>query len=122
MKYLVFIVVFMMLARPVLPVLEYVLNYNYITTVLCENKAKPQMHCNGKCHLMKELAKASETEKPVSEKKASTLYPEVLFSAPIVVYTFKNQPLAFKAKTRFNYNNYYSSIVQSSVFRPPVSA
>ncbi len=49
-----------MLVKPVLPVVEYMVNYDYISKVLCENKAKPKLKCNGKCHLMKELAKASE--------------------------------------------------------------
>ena len=61
-----------MLVKPVLPVLEYVVNYEYVSKVLCINKDKPKMHCNGKCHLMKELAKASDAEKPFSSDKKST--------------------------------------------------
>lgn len=58
-----------MLFKPVFPVVEYALNYDYVVNVLCENKAKPELGCNGKCHLMKELAKASDTEKPTSQDK-----------------------------------------------------
>ena len=54
-----------------MPVVEYIVNYDYISKVLCVNKAKPQMHCNGKCHLMKKLAAASENEKPASSDKKS---------------------------------------------------
>lgn len=43
--------------RPAIPFLEYWLNYDYIVNELCENKDKPQIHCDGKCHLNKELAK-----------------------------------------------------------------
>jgi hypothetical protein len=39
------------------------LNRNYISKNLCENRAKPKLHCNGKCHLMKELKKEDKTEK-----------------------------------------------------------
>ena len=50
--------------RPVLPYLEYALNKDYISKVLCINKEKPKMKCNGKCHLEKQLKKAVEEEKP----------------------------------------------------------
>ena len=58
-----------MLVKPSFPIIDYVVNYEYISKELCENKAKPELHCNGKCHLMKELAKASEAEKPISSDK-----------------------------------------------------
>jgi hypothetical protein len=45
-----------------LPYIDYYANYNYISKVLCENKNKPQMHCNGKCHLKKTIEKASKEE------------------------------------------------------------
>lgn len=60
MKKLLIIVALVMLAKPILPVADYIINYDYISKVLCENKAKPELKCNGKCQLMKELAKASE--------------------------------------------------------------
>jgi hypothetical protein len=41
---------------------NYYLNYTYISTTLCENKDKPQMHCNGKCHLQKTIEKNQETK------------------------------------------------------------
>ena len=68
-----------MLLKPILPVVEYVVNYEYISKVLCVNKDKPMLHCNGKCQLMKELAKASENEKPISDKKIAAQEFEVLF-------------------------------------------
>ncbi|HHH54434.1 MAG TPA: hypothetical protein ENK91_12305 [Bacteroidetes bacterium] len=33
----------------------------YYAEVLCENKDKPMMHCNGKCHLKKEIKEAERT-------------------------------------------------------------
>ena len=49
------------LCRPVLPLLSYVINYDYIVKELCINKDKINTECNGKCHLKKELAEASGT-------------------------------------------------------------
>lgn len=45
-----------------LVVLDYQVHKERITQLFCVNKARPQLHCNGKCHLAKQLRKAAETE------------------------------------------------------------
>jgi hypothetical protein len=45
--------------KPLFPLVDYALNKEYISKNLCENRNKPKMNCNGKCHLMKQLKKAS---------------------------------------------------------------
>ncbi len=40
--------------------LYYRLHTAAITQEFCINKNKPQMHCNGQCHLAKELKKATQ--------------------------------------------------------------
>lgn len=42
----------------------------------CENKAKPKMHCDGKCHLNKELKKENDNQSPANNAKEKF---EVLF-------------------------------------------
>jgi len=39
------------------------LNQNYIISELCVNRDKPQLHCNGKCYLMRKLKQAEQKEK-----------------------------------------------------------
>lgn len=39
------------------------LNQNYIAENLCENRDKPEKHCNGKCYLSKKIKQAEEKEK-----------------------------------------------------------
>jgi hypothetical protein len=90
-KNFIFIIVLSLFLKPIFPVIEYAVNYEYISKVLCVNKAKPMMHCNGKCHLMKELAKASETEKPISSDKKTTVQ---------VFNLFQFQNLAFLPKKK----------------------
>ena len=121
MKKILFLLALFMLLKPVLPVIDYVVNYEYITKVLCVNKAKPKLQCNGKCHLMKELAKASESEKPISSnKKIVTQELEVLFFEEIK--SFKITSLYFEEKQKIisNYSNSYSYLNSVSVFRPPI--
>lgn len=73
-QYLVLFVGFIMLVKPFWPVAEYIVNYDYIKNVLCENLDKPMMNCDGKCYLAKQLAKESQQdqENPFGEKKTKT--------------------------------------------------
>jgi hypothetical protein len=41
----------------------YQCNKESITNKYCENKSKPQLHCNGKCHLKKQLSKVDGLSK-----------------------------------------------------------
>jgi hypothetical protein len=109
-----------MLLKPIFPVIEYVVNYDYISKVLCENKDKPQMHCNGKCHLMKEMAKESESEKPIlPDKKSGVFENEVLFFQ--VIQPFETIQVGYLSviKTNARYSNLYCYMNTHSVFHPP---
>jgi len=110
-----------MLLKPVLPVVDYVVNYEYITKVLCVNKAKPKLQCNGKCHLMKELAKTSESQTPISSnKKIATQELEVLFFEEIKSFKITSLYFEEKQKTISIYSNSYFYLNSVSVFRPPI--
>ncbi len=67
------------------PVLDYVANYDYIVNTLCENKDKPEMECNGKCHLNKELAKeaGADDKNPLNSKTSKTEIPQIIISENI---------------------------------------
>jgi len=73
-QYVILFVGFIMLVKPLWPVAEYVMNYDYIKNVLCENLDKPMLNCDGKCYLAKQLAKESkeDQENPFGEKKSNT--------------------------------------------------
>ncbi len=43
--------------RPLMPVVEYGMRYEYIKKVLCINKEVPNSGCNGTCYLKAQLAK-----------------------------------------------------------------
>ncbi len=47
------------MVRPLVPLIEYYANYEYIAAVLCENRDKPYLECNGKCYLEKQLKKVN---------------------------------------------------------------
>ena len=108
-----------MVFKSLLPVVEYVVNYEYISKVLCVNKAKPELKCNGKCHLMKQLAKASEDEKPISDKKIVVREVEVLFFQEIKELAFSKTFVKQKSAVNSAYRNLYTYINYSTVFHPP---
>ncbi|PWL37365.1 hypothetical protein DKG77_16485 [Flagellimonas aquimarina] len=69
------------LAKPLYPIAEYIVNYNYIVNNLCENRDKPALNCDGKCYLSKLLAKESKEseENPFGEKQSQTEVQHIFF-------------------------------------------
>jgi hypothetical protein len=121
LKKILILLAIVVLLKPVFPVVEYLVNYDYVSKVLCVNKDKPMMHCNGKCHLMKELAKAAESEKPLSSDKKSggkqeteTLYCQS--PLPLLSFRLRNDSAR---KSLDYYLNLYTLLSGSSVFHPP---
>ena len=60
--FLVALMLLQILGQEVL-VVDYQLNKARITELYCVNKARPQLHCNGKCHLAQQLRKADGADK-----------------------------------------------------------
>ena len=50
--------------KPIWPYVEYFSNQDYIASVLCENKDKPWVSCNGKCYLTKQIKKVTDLPEP----------------------------------------------------------
>lgn len=104
-----------------LPYIEYAVNYNYISEVLCINKDVPESTCHGKCHLNKKIAETVKAQIP-EEKNEGT--PTVLtardFSPAILnVYSlFISAPFVELGKFRLSDFLYQKEIYQS-IFRPP---
>ncbi len=120
MKKIVFITLIALILKPILPVVDYIVNYEYISKVLCENKDKPKLKCNGKCHLMKELAKAADAENPKSsDKKQNTPIQEVLFFKEIKSFSIVSFSFSTESKINSSYLELYSYLNTNSVFHPP---
>ncbi|HJS00541.1 MAG TPA: hypothetical protein VJ780_06370 [Flavobacterium sp.] len=117
-----FILVLFILVKPVIPVLDYIVNYEYIATELCENVSKPELKCNGKCHLAKELAKASESEKPISSNKKNVSHTkaEVLFCNEIEKANILFDFYFLEKRKAVFYQDLYKSVAFYSIFHPPI--
>jgi hypothetical protein len=95
------------------------LNREYIAKVLCENRDKPQMHCNGKCYLAKRLKQQQEKQdKETSEKVQNT--PVIQLFAPAVFAYIFEAPVFIQSKKKafFHQLSLYSAPA-TSLLRPP---
>ncbi|MES2447658.1 MAG: hypothetical protein V4546_10790 [Bacteroidota bacterium] len=68
----------------------YSLNKEYISTVLCTNKDKPHLHCDGKCFLdikLKELEQKNKQHQDTLKRMVETLAPAYANLLPQVFET-----------------------------------
>lgn len=96
-------------------VANYVVNMDYIAEYLCENQDKPELECNGKCHLKKELQK--DEERKSSENRVQYEVMLVLnWDKPIsIVKTVPEE----EEKSWYNYVNYITEGSKKGIFHPP---
>lgn len=95
--------------------LYYQLNKAAITEKFCVNKDKPQMHCNGQCHLAKELKKATQ---PLSNSNNNKNFKSIqLFAQHATTQIFCLSKL--KAVTHFNYTELINKGFIGAFFHPP---
>lgn len=114
------IIAFVFIFRPVMPVVEYIVNYDYISTVLCENVAKPELSCNGKCHLAKEFDKTLDHKSPIQLEKTPILFdfiPAYSYNASAFLLDIE---YVIKEQVSFSYLNFYTFLLSTFVLQPPI--
>jgi hypothetical protein len=117
---MIFIFALHLMIRPIYPIIDYALNYAYISTELCENTNKPELECNGKCHLVKELAKEAQDEAPASDsKKVNVNEMSLLFYADITPFVFEKHFVEEEKQTVTSYSNLYQKEDTFVIFHPP---
>lgn len=109
-----------MVFRPLIPLMEYAVNYNYISTVLCINKSKPELHCNGKCYLSKELSKTNNSDSsPLNKTKNSGQKILDICTLPEIT-SVQNAEKFLSVNFNFLYETVYSFLFLKHIFKPPV--
>jgi hypothetical protein len=117
---LLVIVIAAIVLRPIVPLIGYALNYEYISTVLCENKDKPEKKCNGKCHLKKQLNELYDEEKsPVSNKPIKVLENEITYFEKCFSFDFHIQNFDTKHIVFSSDSNLYFFDFNKEIFHPP---
>ena len=99
--------------------IDFKINQDFIAEILCINRDKPILTCNGKCYLSQQLKKAEDQE----EKQAPLTKMEKLE----LLYCFSKEPSHLLTHTT-NYlskpnlvrkNLFYSFSFMSTIFHPP---
>ncbi|TAH27686.1 MAG: hypothetical protein EAZ07_00375 [Cytophagales bacterium] len=99
-------------------IIHYHLNTEYYTTVLCENKVKPQMNCNGKCALAKKLKKQDQSNSTKNSHN-NTIKFNINFIVPVVPELNKNKlSIVIKIFNSNWLNRHYTSPTRN-IFQPP---
>ncbi len=104
--------------RPVAPFVEYAINYDYISKVLCINKDKPELQCNGKCQLMKKIEQQQEDDFK-SLRIHMEEYP--IGFVELIELSAKKSIKIYKID-EFSYHQTYSYLFETATFHPPNSS
>jgi hypothetical protein len=97
---------------------NYRMNVEEITELFCENKDKPELHCNGKCHFSKQLM--GETDEKRAPQDISFLPEQTLYFGSDSE-EFTNGFDQKESSSNFFYQNSYSFLAPIEVFHPPRS-
>lgn len=97
-------------------VADYFLRYDYYSSVLCVNKAKPELKCNGKCHLALQKQEDNEQNTPLPELR--------VFEFFAAQYLEAQESAAKELEFSYTFNfPYVNSLPQTGVIlrllRPP---
>jgi hypothetical protein len=110
----------LVLIQPSLPVLEYLINYDYIVNELCENRDKPVMSCNGKCY----LGDLVDQNRNLNHKEQVPLPPEMELLKYISFNTviIPDTPVSSESKklTPESVPNFNDRQFSTSLLRPPI--
>lgn len=112
---LIFSLLFQNLGKTII-VASFLSNQRFIAQNLCENRGKPEMHCNGKCHLRKQIQKEDQDTPKIPQ--ALKNYEELAAGQCEAAFC----SFEFSSGISFSFPEFSSSIQAAfgpSVFHPP---
>jgi hypothetical protein len=108
------------LIQPALPIIEYIVNYDYIVDELCENKEKPILTCNGKCYLEEQV----KNQQNLNHDQKIPQVPKLDLEKFL---TLKNKQFSYNLiadekirQKSFFCNSLEELLFPDSIFRPPI--
>ena len=95
---------------------EYVMDIEQFTELYCENKDKPELKCNGKCHLKDQLADNQEEK----ESKDIHVSPEILlFLAEAKFEVEEGINFYVEENISYYFNTDLTEGISYAIFHPP---
>ncbi len=99
---------------------SFVFNQQEIAATQCENKDKPEMHCEGSCVLMKKLNLVEEQKEEAPLRNSEILQLELSTFLLCNHFDGLNLPNAFRDQVlNFDFKDALQRPFLSSVFHPP---
>lgn len=112
------LILIMLLKALMVPVvyIDFKLNQDYIAKVLCINRDKPELQCNGHCILMEKIKKTQEAtqsqEDQTNHKQLLEVFCENLFD-------FRPIPFFLEKESQIPNDRSFPSSYHSVLFHPP---
>ena len=107
------------MVQPIMPLIEYNYNKEYIASVLCENRDKPELACNGKCYLNKKIKQS------IDHNSHDHSLPQIDLSkypvAPVDYFAYTINELKIFSADKFSVAEFTSQDYYTSLFKPPQS-
>ena len=97
------------------------LNRDYIARVLCENRDKPLLHCDGKCYLAKKLKQQQDKQDKETTARVQNSPMLQLFTQPVFAFDFLQSESLFgdDQKIDFYYNLLQYMAPCLGILQPP---
>lgn len=95
--------------------IAFTLNQPYLAKNICENRNKPNLHCNGKCFLRKKIIQAQQKEQNNNAENLKNQYKEAL------IYQKSFLSLLYPIALKIFYPNLHFSLQHFTfpIFHPP---
>lgn len=112
--------VFFLAFRPLVPVVEYVLNYDQIVREFCINRENQEMMCNAKCYLFGELAKTSGADSSEGVSSHTVKIQEIYIYSESLILNNLEFEISKKKMIINHFQNLYDFRFLETVFHPPL--
>lgn len=98
---------------------NYELRKDFIIKNYCVNKDRPELHCDGKCYLAKQIKAAEQQD----EKQATDTFLNKIFEVEtkvgLIHFLFEPAVSYLSEEVFFNYMSHFSAAYKGSIFHPP---
>ncbi len=107
------------MTRPIIPLVDYLVNQDFIAEFLCINKEKVELNCKGKCYLMQQLQKQQDEKRANLPRIAMEDYP--IGFASLLYFQKEEKETRIDLRTLNSYKNHYDFLYSYQSFHPPAS-
>lgn len=109
-----------MALKPLMPLIDYALNYEKITTELCINIEKPELLCNGFCYLREEVNTTEKNHSKNNDVNYLIKYSEAIVSQKQEIEDVNSFKKFLKLPKDLYLNNYKNQLIKL-IFHPPIT-